>query len=308
MTKLYHHLKRKTISGYKPTILVTGCGSGIGWAVAKLLQANTQYRICITARDKSYDRLVAEFVQDERFIVKCLDVTSDSDRQRVVSEISSIWGGVDILINNAGVMYRSVVEHMSEQDEVNQMATNYFGPMGMIRLVLPSMRAKGRGKIINVSSVSGMLAMPTMASYSASKHALEGASEALWYEAKPFGIDVSLVQPGFIHSNSFRNVYRTKLYEADRNKDAPYNDFYTNMEGFVEKLMRLSPTTPDKVALDILKLIRTQNPLLWNSVTLDAVIFYYLRRLLPRRLLLPFLYMLLPNAKSWGLRHTNRRL
>lgn len=287
--------------------MVTGCGSGIGLAIAKLLKTHTQFRVCITARASSYDLLLREFEQDERFIIKCLDVTSVGDRKIVISEIDKVWGGVDILINNAGVMYRSVVEHMAEQDEYNQMATNYFGPMALIRLVLPSMRARGRGKIINISSVSGMLAMPTMASYSASKHALEGASEALWYETKPFGIDVSLVQPGFIHSNSFRNVIKTKLYEADKNRDAPYNDFYTNMESFIEKLMHLSPTTPEKIANDVLKLIQTQNPHLWNSVTLDAIFFYYLRRLLPRRLLLPFLYALLPNAKSWGLRHTKRR-
>lgn len=307
MTKLYHLLQRRNVSGYKAVILVTGCGSGIGLAIAQLLQRNTQYRVCITARSKSYERLVKEFQQDERFILKDLDVTSDADRRRVVAEVNEIWGGIDILINNAGVMYRSVVEHMSEQDEQRQMATNYFGPMGLIRLVLPYMRAAGRGKIINISSVSGMLAMPTMASYSASKHALEGASEALWYETKPFGIDVSLIQPGFIHSNSFRNVYKTALYEADKNNEAIYSDFYLNMESFIEKLMFLSPTTPEKIARDVLKLVQKQNPLLWNSVTLDAVLFYYLRRLLPRRLLLPFLYMLLPNAKSWGLRHSNRR-
>lgn len=307
MTKLYHLLQRKSISEYKPTILVTGCGSGIGFAIAKLLKKSSQYRVCITARSKNYEFLLAQFQQDERFIIRSMDVTLQTDRELIVSEINSLWGRVDVLINNAGVMYRSVVEHMSEQDEFNQMATNYFGPMSLIRLVLPSMRASGRGKIINISSVSGMLAMPTMASYSASKHALEGASEALWYETKPFGIDVLLVQPGFIHSNSFRNVYKTELYLADKNKDAPYNDFYTNMESFVEKLMRLSPTTPEDIAIDVLRLIQTQNPLLWNSVTLDAVLFYYLRRLLPRRLLLPFLYALLPNAKSWGLRHTNRR-
>jgi len=96
---------------------------------------------------------------------------------------------------------------MTVADEQLQMQTNYFGPLALIRDLLPSMREKGRGKIINVSSVSGMIAMPTMASYSASKHALKGASEALWYEMKPYGINVSLIQPGFIKSNSFHNVY-----------------------------------------------------------------------------------------------------
>src|SRR5690606_8275736 len=123
------------------------------------------------------------------------------------------WDGVSILINNAGISYRAVVEHMNDKDEQLQMAVNYFGPVALIRLVLPFMREQGRGKIINISSVSGMLAMPTMASYSASKHALEGVSEALWYEAKPLGVNVSLIQPGFIRSKSFKNVYFTEASE-----------------------------------------------------------------------------------------------
>lgn len=308
MTKLYHLLQRKKTTSYKPTILVTGCGSGIGLAITKLLYKNTQYRICATARENNLDFLCSEFQQDDRFIIRNLDVTSEANRARVINEIELLWGGVDILINNAGIMYRSVVEHMTEEDECNQMATNYFGPMGLIRLVLPGMREKGRGKIINISSVSGMLAMPTMASYSASKHALEGASEALWYETKPFGIDISLIQPGFVHSNSFKNVQRTKPSEDGKSADAPYSDFYNAMESFIEKLMNFSPTTPEKIALDILRIIQQERPLLWNSVTYDAILFYYLRRLLPRRLLLPFLYAFLPNARSWAIRHTRKRV
>jgi short-subunit dehydrogenase len=103
-------------------------------------------------------------------------------------------------ISRPSASYRAVVEHMSEPEEQHQFDTNYFGAVGLIRLVLPYMREIGRGKIINVSSVSGMLAMPTMGSYSASKYALEGLSEALWYEVRPLGINVSLIQPGFVKS------------------------------------------------------------------------------------------------------------
>ena len=309
MTKLHHYLRRnkKGPHTFKPVVLLTGSASGIGFAIAKLLYEQKEYRVFITARKKNLADLRLKFKEDERFKIGYLDVTQESDRKRVIDEISTVWDGVDILINNAGISYRAVVEHMSEQDEYLQMATNYFGPMALIRLVLPSMRARGRGKIINISSVSGMLAMPTMASYTASKHALEGASEALWYEAKPFGIDVSLIQPGFVHSNSFKNVYTTELYKNEAGKDSPYGDFYKNMTPFVEKLMNYSPTTPDDIARDVLKVIKTQKPLLWNSVTWDAIIFYYLRRFLPRRVLLPFLFMFLPNAKYWAIRHTKRR-
>ena len=309
MTKIYHLLKREyqRTQDYKPVILLTGAGSGIGLALARVLYKCSEYRVIITARGKNIRSLQDEFMETERFVIGSLDVTLESDREKIMAQIRENWGGVDILINNAGISFRAVVEHMSEQDEYLQMAANYFGPMALVRLALPYMREKGRGKIINVSSVSGMLAMPTMAAYSASKHALEGASEALWYEAKPFGIDVSLIQPGFVHSSSFKNVYTTEKYRATEGHPHPYEDFYSNMGPFIEKLMNFSPTTPEDIARDILKIIRTEKPNLWNSVTWDARIFYYLRRFLPRRFLLPFLYAFLPNARSWALKYTKRR-
>lgn len=294
-------------SRYQPVVLVTGCNSGIGFALAQLLYKQERYRVVITAREKNMSRLREIFKETERFIVRPLDVTSEYEREALVFELRNLWGSVDVLVNNAGISYRSVIEHMSEKDEALQMATNYLGPMGLIRLVLPYMRKRGRGKIINVSSVSGMLAMPTMASYSASKHALEGASEALWYETRPFGIDVSLIQPGFIHSNSFKSVYHTLYSQPDKSYNGPYGDFYRNMTPFIEKLMHWSPTTPERVAEIILKTIRRRHPPLWIPVTLDAVIFYYIRRLFPRRLLLPFLYSCLPQARHWSESYAKRR-
>ncbi|MEN0059115.1 MAG: SDR family oxidoreductase [Bdellovibrio sp.] len=307
MRSLFYPFKRKKPQHYKPVVLVTGCSTGIGQAVAKLLYSHTEYRVVVTAREKSLNKIRENFREDERFLIRSLDVVSDTDRERLIREISHVWGGVDILINNAGISYRSVIEHMTDKDEELQMATNYFGPMGLIRLCLPHMRETGRGKIINVSSVSGMLAMPTMASYSASKFALEGASEALWYETRPFGIKITLVQPGFIHSNSFRNVYHTDLSDPTRNWSGPYCDFYQNMTPFVEKMMSLSLTTPEKVAKQIVKVIKSEDPPLWLPATLDATVFYYIRRLLPRRVLLPFLYWCLPNARNWSKEHSHRR-
>lgn len=308
MRSIFYLFKRKKTQNYRPVVLVTGCSSGVGLALAKLLHLHPEYRVVATARDSSVDKLRNLFPDDDRFIVRPLDVTGEQSRIRLFEEVNKIWGGVDILINNAGISYRSVIEHMTETDEELQMATNYFGPMGMIRLALPYMRETGRGKVINVSSVSGMLAMPTMASYSASKFALEGASESLWYEMRPFGVTISLVQPGFIHSSSFRNVYYTKLSDPARAWSGPYCDFYQNMTPFVEKMMTMSLTTPEKIAKHILEVIKTEKPPLWIPVTLDATVFYYLRRILPRRVLLPFLYWCLPNARTWGQKHSNKRI
>lgn len=299
--------RQRKFQNFKPVVLVTGCSSGIGLALAQLLHQHSEYRVVVTAREKSIAKLRDYFLDTDRFIVRPLDVTNEDDRKRLFIEIQKLWGGVDILINNAGISYRSVIEHMTEEDEELQMATNYFGPMGLIRLALPHMRNSGRGKIVNISSVSGMLAMPTMASYSASKYALEGASEALWYEMRPFGVKITLVQPGFIHSKSFQNVYYTTQSDPTRNWTGPYRDFYQNMIPFVERMMNLSFSTPEKLAKKILKVIKSEHPPLWLPATLDAQIFYYIRRIMPRRVLLPFLYWCLPKAKTWSKEYSHRR-
>ena len=300
---------RRTQQGqqFKPVILITGCASGIGLALAKLLVKKEQYRLVLTAREKSIGSLKNQFREDQRVWIRPLDVTSEDQRLALIHEIETKWGGVNVLVNNAGISYRSVVEHMSDQEELAQLNVNYLGPMALIKRVLPLMRLKGRGKIINVSSVSGMLAMPTMASYSASKYALEGASESLWYETRPFGIDICLVQPGFVRSSSFENVYYSHLSKLAMQKDIPYSDFYEAMGPFVGKMMKKSFSTAEDVARKILWAIQKEAPPLWIPATYDAYIFYYLRRLMPRRLLLPFLFLCLPGARHWGKRHTHKR-
>lgn len=150
-------------SPYRPVIMVTGCGSGLGLALIELLYPINQYRLVVTARSRSIAKLKEKFPESDRIIIRELNVALETQRKNLIQEIERLWGGVDILINNAGISYRAVVEHMTDEDEFLQMQTNYLGPQGLTRLVLPKMREKGRGKIINVSSVSGMLAMPTMA-------------------------------------------------------------------------------------------------------------------------------------------------
>lgn len=247
------------------------------------------------------------FRESDRFWIRSLDVTSEAERNALIREISDKWGGVNVLVNNAGVSYRAVVEHMNAAEEQHQFETNYFGPVGLIRAVLPHMRKLGRGKIINVSSVSGMLAMPTMGSYSASKYALEGISEALWYEVRPLGINISLIQPGFVRSKSFLNVQYSTQSGPEHGLEGLYADYYEHMTPFIERLMGLSLTTPASVARKILKTIQRKNPPLWIPATYDAQFFYYLRRFVPRRILLELLFATLPGVRLWARQYTNRK-
>lgn len=282
-------------------VLLTGASTGLGLAVARLL-LESRYRMILTARESSLGRFAEEgIVESERVHLRPLDVTSSEERRRVVEEACDRWGGVGVLINNAGVAYRAVTEHLPDDPHFDQLAVNFYGPMELVRLVLPRMRERRRGRILNVSSVGGMMAMPTMAPYSASKFALEGATEALWYEVRPWGIRVSLIEPGFIHSESFRNTrYTEQSRQAMSDETNPYHAHYANMDGMIARMMGLTRATPEAVARTILRTLNRPDPALRIPATWDAHFFSLLRRILPRTLYHRVLYALLPGISNWG--------
>ena len=283
------------------TVLITGASTGIGLAIARAV-CRTRYRVILTARRSSLPRFgMREIREGPSVRIRALDVTSADQREAVVEEAERDWGGIDVLIKNAGVAYRAVVEHLVEDERLAQMNVNFRSPMELIRLVLPRMREKRQGRIITVSSVGGMMAMPTMAAYSASKFALEGAHEALWYEVRPWNIRVSLVQPGFVDSDGFQKVrYTAQSGRSEHELAEPYHEHYVNMAPFIGRLMRMSPATPDSVARVVLKTMRRRNPPLRVPATLDARVFAALRRILPRSTYHWLLYNLLPNVRTWG--------
>jgi short-subunit dehydrogenase len=280
--------------------LITGASSGIGYALLILL-LEQGYRVVGTARSASMQRFAAlGLCENERLLLLPLDVTSAEERVRVIDTIRARWGDVDILVNNAGISYRAVLEHVTEADALNQLRTNFLAPMELARLVLPAMRKKRAGRIINISSVGGMMAMPTMGSYSASKFALEGASESLWYELRPWGISVVLVQPGFVHSNAFKHVYWTEEGKAALQQKGDYLAYYDEMGKFIERLMKFTRATPASVARKVIHAIESRDPPLRLAATADAVFFGILRRFLPRRFYHSLLYRSLPGVKHWA--------
>ena len=288
------------LGGRQPVVLVTGAASGIGLALARKLQVSG-YRTVASARGSSLTRLSRNgFADSESFRILPLDVTDDGQRRELLRRVEGIWGGIDILINNAGIAFRGVVEHMSEEEELLQQATNYLGPMALCRLVLPHMRRQRWGRILNVSSVGGMMAMPTMSSYSASKFALEGATEALWYEMRPWNVRVSLVRPGFVNSDSFRNVYTPAAQQQTGESVRAYGAYYRHMTGFVERLMRRAVATPEDVADTILRAAARRSPKLRIAATADARLFHLLRRWLPRHVYHRLLYRFLPGVEDWS--------
>jgi len=283
-------------------VLITGASTGLGLALVKELNQIGKFHVIATARESSLHRFSeAGVFESEHLWIRSLDVLLKSDRDAVIKEAIDKLGGIDVLINNAGYCLRSVVEQVNETERLRQIDTNFRAPMALIRGVLPHMRKKRSGHIINLSSVGGMMAMPTMSIYSASKFALEGATEALWYEVRPWKIKVCLIQPGFINSDSFKNVKLTRESQKSiRDKNNPYYYHYTSMAPFIEKMMKLSPSTPEKIARKIRRAIESENPPLRIPATPDAYFFGLLRKLLPQSMYHALMYYSLPKVFKWG--------
>jgi short-subunit dehydrogenase len=179
----------------KKTVLITGASAGIGRATAIYLAENG-YNVYGAARR------VEKMADLKSYGIKpiALDVTVDESVEACVEQIFKEAGGIDILVNNAGFGSEGAIEDVSKQDAKYQMEVNVFGAMHLTQLVLPKMRQNRYGKVINISSVGGKIALPLGGWYHASKFAIEGLSDSLRMEVQPFGIDVIVIEPGGVKS------------------------------------------------------------------------------------------------------------
>lgn len=206
----------------KKTVLVTGASSGIGKTTAIYL-AQQGYNVYAAARR-------TEKMQDlKNYNIKPigLDVTKDESIISCVEQIFKEAGRIDILVNNAGFGLSGAVEDVSIEDAKYQLEVNLFGTARLIQLVLPKMRENKFGKIVNVSSIGGKIAFPLSGWYNASKFALEGLSDSLRMEVKPFGIDIIVIEPGGIKSE-WADIANEKMMRISGNTD--YREMAANAE------------------------------------------------------------------------------
>ena len=176
------------------TWLITGCSTGLGRALARAVLAKGDNAV-VTARDTAtLQDLAAEFPTTALTVP--LDVTDQSQVEAAVQQAVERFGGVDVLVNNAGYGYRAAIEEGADADVRTLFDTNVFGPVAMIKAVLPGMRTRRSGAIVNISSIGARLCPPGSGYYSATKAALEGISGSLQKELAPLGITVTAVEPG----------------------------------------------------------------------------------------------------------------
>ena len=200
-----------------PVALITGCSSGFGEAIA-LGFAQRGFKVMATMRkpQSAPSRLAALATEKPAdFAITRLDVTDPASRQEAIDAAVHRFGRIDVLVNNAGITARGALEDTPEALWRAIFETNLFGPLELIRAVLPVMREQGAGRIVNVTSVAAILKTPLLAAYAASKHAFDAASAALDIETRSFGVRVACVMPG---------PFKTALPQnsQDRQASAPY--------------------------------------------------------------------------------------
>ncbi len=272
----------QNISNSPQIVLITGCSSGFGLLTAARL-ASQGHTVVATMRNLDKQGPLLEECQRRNVTVHVLpcDVTDRLSVHNCFKEVGARYGYLDVLVNNAGHGIAGFFEDLTDEEIRAQMETNFFGVLNVTRAAIPFMRPRKRGTIINISSVSGFSASPCFSAYCSSKWALEGFSESLRYELKPFGIDVFLIEPG---------TYKTKIfYENGRyakhfhDEDSPYYEMSAYMEKKVKAFVDDCYKDPEDIAVLVEKLIRSRQPSFRNRPDIETQTLFFLRKCLPFR-------------------------
>ena len=249
--------------------IVTGSSSGIGFETSLTLARNG-FHTYATMRNMKGEKSkpLTEVAKNENLQLWAIELDVDNDKS-VIDAINTIIEErerIDVLINNAGYALGGALEDSSMDEIKAQFETNFFGVVRATKEVLPVMRRQGAGKIVNITSMGGRIAIPLSSSYHGSKFALEGLSESIRYELEPFGIKVILIEPGAVGSNFWKNI---KIAKSSSDSDSPYTQFGNKILKAYEQ-MEQNTISPSVVAKTILNAVTSNNPQLRYVVGEDA--------------------------------------
>jgi NAD(P)-dependent dehydrogenase (short-subunit alcohol dehydrogenase family) len=235
------------------TVFITGVSTGLGRAFAEVL-LNQGYRVIGTLRD---DDALASFeaLKPNMAVGRLLDVTDFATIENTIREIEENIGAIDVVINNAGYGHEGIFEESTMEDLSRQFEVNVYGPVAVIKAVLPYMRARRAGHIINVTSMGGLMTMPGISFYCGSKFALEGISSSLGKELKPLGIHVTALEPGQMRTDwAGRSMQRSPHYIAD------YDAIFEPIRAARLAKSGNQQGDPIKAAEALIKLIESEHP------------------------------------------------
>jgi NAD(P)-dependent dehydrogenase (short-subunit alcohol dehydrogenase family) len=244
---------------------ITGCSSGFGRALAAAVLARG-YRCVVTARDPATVRdLAAGHAQTS--LVLPLDVTDRKQREHAVTEAQRVFGGIDVLVNNAGYAYYAAAEEGDEARIREMFDTNFFGLVAMTQRVLPGMRERRRGHVVNISSVGGLVANVASAFYAATKFAVEAFSESMAQEVGPHGIRVTIIEPG-----PFRTDFQGRSVKVVPQPLGAYAETVGARRAALQASDGKQPGDPARAADAIVKVVESDDPplrLLLGKIAFD---------------------------------------
>jgi NADP-dependent 3-hydroxy acid dehydrogenase YdfG len=239
----------------KPIALVTGATGGIGGAIAHRLQARDHVVFAVGRNPEALDEL-----QSRGLNARALDVTDEAAVHRLVAEIESNYGGIDVLVNNAGYGLASPIEQVALQDLRDIFETNVVAMLHLSQAVLPGMRARGTGTIVNIGSIVGRFTTPGAGAYHISKYSVEALSLALRAEVRQFGVRVALIEPTGVRGTKFIDALGTGT--PSNTAQDPYGEFKRRYDEVTRKMAELPLVTvdPDTVARAVVRAVRAKNP------------------------------------------------
>ncbi|UOY93037.1 oxidoreductase [Ectobacillus sp. JY-23] len=259
--------------------IVTGASSGFGFLTALEL-AKKGFHVIATVRtiEKGAALLEQANLQNVKIVLYELDVACETSLKQWESYVRQLHR-VDVLVNNAGFAMAGFTEEISIASYKKQFETNFFGAISVTQAVLPLMRKRQSGYIINMSSISGLIGFPGLSPYVASKHALEGWSESLRLELRPFGIHVVLIEPGSFQTN----IWSSGREVSPSQPDSPY---YTYMQRLEQHISAGSSSfgNPLEVAQKIIRIIETTDPSLRYGVGKGVSLTIWIKKILPWRI------------------------
>ena len=237
----------------KKVWFITGCSTGFGRELAKQLLEN-DYKVVVTARDKSKIQDLVDINQDNALGLS-LDVNDATQVSATVAEAEKHFGRIDVLVNNAGFGYFGAIEESDEAEVRSMFETNFWGLSAMTRAVLPKMREHKSGAIVNISSIGGSVAFPSVGYYNATKFAVNGFSEALQKEVKPLGINVIIVQP-----SGFRTDWAGRSANDATEKIGDYSETSGAVQANIRGYSGNQPGDPVRAAKAMIEAVEAENP------------------------------------------------
>jgi NAD(P)-dependent dehydrogenase (short-subunit alcohol dehydrogenase family) len=258
--------------------LVTGCRSGFGLLISKTL-GELGHTVYSGLRDLSTADALREATQGLAVHAVQLDVTSEADRRAVIDRIQTEQGRLDGLVNNAGIAIGGFLEEMAEDELRKTFEVNLFGLWNMTRDALPMMRKQRSGRIVNISSTSGVFALPGLGAYASSKFAVEGMTEAWRHELAPFGITACMVEPGPYATDILgrnRNVSRNAFAEG-----SDYTKMTTRLDALAQNVSKTAKDPKDVSDYIVWALTTTRRPPLRHLMGPGAKPRFFAKRLLP---------------------------